>query len=785
MTKINSEKSHSFFVIDSNNTFSIEDEDILKKNFNNFIQNIEIDKKIIEDFMNNFLQNTIEKFMDNIFEKIIKNAINTNTTISLFSLSTYISKQYLKNNPISKKECENLISYFLENQDSISEKQIYQFSKDHIIKLGQLLCFIYKKFPTFKIKYENDLSTNFKNSQSKDVMADYYNYCRSKNLKQDQTPKVYIWKELRKNYKVPPELLFVKSIFCYSLTVVFDLDFNGENLSNEEFFLFILILFNLQYIFSSIQNIQLYLSNHRCIQNFIKLSQNKLIKNAIKKQWNTSITKINENMNLRREWSFENNFIRRNDNIVDSRDSVFPNINTSTFLIEKESVISNINKNEKSIKDIIKNDNLILQLMIIICYNFSKMCNILTINQLNLTLIDSLNKEIITMLKEEFELTPSSNFHIIQLLSHLNSLYKLNIEFNSLDSKTFEKIINYIHNNIKLIELQISFFTEELVYYPGSIYKLYDNLANNIKNIEIDKSINDEEITNIFLQQFEDNFSKNLSLFFSLIKDKLQIQRLSLFFDIPSIIIINDRYFFILSKFILNFFLLLDNKNCKLNIIKILAPYLKFDGRNFPGIDELLSEINIAQNNLYLKELSLQFQFYHIENISNLFSPCLLKLTLGDLDEKTFINVVKFLSKISFTQISELQFLSLSLLNIITSFSSLKTHLKKLFSIHLVFLEEMYLYNNLIINEKEKKELLEILNHNWTRVVGFSLRNFMNGNNILNEKETSTLIYLKDNTSKKYYFLYKLFKGKKKILNNIYPFLFSSDKLTLITIFNK
>ena len=172
----NSEKSHSFFVIDSTNTFSIEDDEILKNNLNNLFKKVEIDEKIIENFMNNLLQKTIENFIDNFFEKIIKNAINNNTNNSLFSLCTYISKQYLRNTPISKKECENLINYFLIHQKSISEKQIYQFTKNDIIKLGQLICFIYKKFPTFKIKNENDLNTNFKNSNFIDVIADYQNY---------------------------------------------------------------------------------------------------------------------------------------------------------------------------------------------------------------------------------------------------------------------------------------------------------------------------------------------------------------------------------------------------------------------------------------------------------------------------------------------------------------------------------------------------------------------------------------------------------------------------------
>ena len=222
MSKVDSEKSHSYFVMNSNNSFSIENDDILKNNLNTFLQKNEIDEKIIEDFMSNFLEKIIEKFMDNIFDKIIKNTINNYTNNSLFSLSTYISKQYLRNTPISKKECETLINYFLINQKSISENQIYEFSKNDIINLGKLICFIYKKFSTFKIKSEKDLYTNFQNSNSIDVIADYQKYCREKNLKQEDTHKVLIWKELRKNYKVPPELLFVSSIFCYSLTVVFE-----------------------------------------------------------------------------------------------------------------------------------------------------------------------------------------------------------------------------------------------------------------------------------------------------------------------------------------------------------------------------------------------------------------------------------------------------------------------------------------------------------------------------------------------------------------------------------
>ena len=110
--------------------------------------------------------------------------------------------------------------------------------------------------------------------------------------------------------------------------------------------------------------------------------------------------------------------------------------------------------------------------------------------------------------------------------------------------------------------------------------------------------------------------------------------------------------------------------------------------------------------------------------------------------------------------------------------------MKKLFSIHFFFLEELYLYNNLIIYENEVKDLLNILNNNWIRVIGFSLRNFTNGITQLNEEETSKLIYFKDNKSRIHYLLYKLFKGNKKIINNINALLFASEKLTLITNFN-
>ena len=71
------------------------------------------------------------------------------------------------------------------------------------------------------------------------------------------------------------------------------------------------------------------------------------------------------------------------------------------------------------------------------------------------------------------------DFHFLLLLNKLNSLNELNIEFNSLDSKSFERIIYLIDKNPSLEILRISFFVSDVNYSPYSLLKLCNGLKMN------------------------------------------------------------------------------------------------------------------------------------------------------------------------------------------------------------------------------------------------------------------------------------------------------------------
>ena len=763
------ENTHSFFAIDSKNSFSITDEKVLNKKLEELFDSNNTSKKTLNLLMNNFLEKLFQKsYSDDIF---------------LFCSN--ISKYYLKNTKISKTECEKLINYFVKNKQLIVQESIYKFSKNDIINLGQLICFIYKKFATFKIKNESDLINHINESNGIDVMKDFQNYCKDHNLNPNEKSKVLIWKEMRKKYIIPPELLFIKTIFCYALTIDFDLDFDNNILNQEELTLFTIILFNIQYIFTSFQNICLNFTNHKCVKSFIEFSENELIQEITKNQWNmTSITKIN-NSQIKRKWSFNNEFIKDNPN----NNNQLYHSNTSNIIsglnfsfIDKELLNEKIINNKVNIEELIKKNCTVLQLILIISYTFSRLNidNLVKINKLKIIFIDSLFQEILKMLSTLYSLNQYySTFHFIDQIKFLNSIYELRLEFNSLDIISFEKIINFIYLNKNLKDLKISFFTEEMIYYPGAIYKLYKNLRNK-NNLKLKNNSINEEIQNLCIQDLENDYSEKLSLFFTLLKEKVNIEYLSIFLDVPTFIISSDTYYFILMKFILNIFLLIDNTNYKLKYLKILAPKIKFNSFSFPGIDELFSEINLEKNNYYLKEIYLQFHFNSIENLSNLISSRLLKISIGDLDLITFENIVNHLSKISFSQISQLASINISLLNSITNFSDVKKQLRKLFFIHYCFLDEIFLYNHIIFDKKEVNELLEILNKNWIRNIGFSIYKSLNEeNNSITNELFSKLIYFQEQTPRKHIILYKLFKGNRKILTNIYSYLYKSDKVNI------
>jgi hypothetical protein len=53
--------------------------------------------------------------------------------------------------------------------------------------------------------------------------------------------------------------------------------------------------------------------------------------------------------------------------------------------------------------------------------------------------------------------------------------------------------------------------------------------------------------------------------------------------------------------------------------LTLLSPNTIFDNRSEYNIDELFEEIKIFKNSKQLKELNIQFQFYNIKYLKNIY----------------------------------------------------------------------------------------------------------------------------------------------------------------------
>ena len=169
-------------------------------------------------------------------------------------------------------------------------------------------------------------------------------------------------------------------------------------------------------------------------------------------------------------------------------------------------------------------------------------------------------------------------------------------------------------------------------------------------------------------------FEKNLSLLFDIISLKKNVAKLGLYFEIPSILINNQRYMILILKFILNIIFLLDDENYKLNTLTLLSPYTILDKDTFPSIDDYLEELEIYEKNKILLNLNLRLKIYKIINIKNIISTNLVMLNIGDFDLISFEAIINYLISYKFAYNSNLKYLTIGLLKSIVDYNK-KIHL--------------------------------------------------------------------------------------------------------------
>ena len=401
-----------------------------------------------------------------------------------------------------------------------------------------------------------------------------------------------------------------------------------------------------------------------------------------------------------------------------------------------------------------------------------------SIKKLNLLSNDFYNKDLINYMIKFYELDVASiddEYHVLDMFyNKTKNLDLLNIEINSLDIVSFDKIIGIIYKNKSLNSLKLSFFSSDVSYLSITLLKVYEQIKTNedIAQYVINKG------KNLTLENFEKKIVKdissffidNLYLLFEIIKNNNNLEEIGLNFDLPSILIDNINYKIPIFKFILNLIFLIDNnenqnKN-KIKTLTLLSPYTIFDNRFENEIDLIFKDITIYKNTKSLKELNVQFKFYNMIYLKNLISPNLIELSIGDLDLISFDKLVNYLSSFDFSNKSVLNKLNIKIMNTITSFNTdIKIILRKLFNIKINTFLELKLFTNIILHNKlNYSYLIKIINNNW--IPSYTI--------ILNE-ESKKIIYNADPfgeeilflvSPKIEYILFKQGKIKGKIIEN-------------------
>ena len=388
---------------------------------------------------------------------------------------------------------------------------------------------------------------------------------------------------------------------------------------------------------------------------------------------NNSTYNLNNNPNSSQDNSIKESISKVLNGNTEKKQRSFKDIfplfkNFKTFSIIKNT-FKNDNNNEDELNKNTEEEDLVLEKFIninsspfevIILYSY--FISSLKLKSLSLIFSDHFSKEIEIFLK--MKKCSINNFHFLLLLNKLNTLNELSLEFNSLDSKSFEKILYLIDKNPNLEILRLSFFVSDVNYSPYSLIKLCRGLKmNTLELINEQKKIIKEEMAknfeysdiDIFLtyKKLYDSFRINISNLFLILSKKQNLKELILLFDIPFILSVNDMYTIIFLKLIINIITMISHNQNKIETLKIISPSLPLDNRFFPLLSDIF-RLNNCRNNIHLKNFTFQFKIYQCLNLSYIIPNKVQILFLGDLDEITFNSFIKDYKTSDFINNSEL-----------------------------------------------------------------------------------------------------------------------------------
>lgn len=527
---------------------------------------------------------------------------------------------------------------------------------------------------------------------------------------------------------------------------------NGEIIDQNDLQNNICVLLNIDWLFSSLLELEVDFSNGNLTESIVNLYKYYLLKFSKLLHKDIKITTYSANSYNKRYYDP----IRR---------SLFSQVNTHNTEDDHSSDVfssslSNLNYNFNFIQNNVNNNNFIIieekgkhtfenfiikyksLLEMIIVYGFfiRKKSNII---KTKFILPLNLGNEIFHALKNQKIVL--NDFHFLSFLSN-KDIISTTIDFNSLDSQTFEKLIIFLNRNQLINQCNLSFFPPEEYFKTELLFQILQKndekyklkkVKNKTNSFKFDNDIildvrADEDLDTYILRKISKNFEKNIKDFFYLLTIKTCISELSLIFDLPTILVKNGIYNNILMKFFLNIFIFIDKSLNNIKTLSISAENFIFDSRQNPILNNFFDKLKLYINpDNKLTNLTFQVRFYNISNIYRLIPYNLTFLSLGSFDYETFSCFVNYITSGEFSARSKLNQLTINLNNSVFQIDTVYKDIIKLYTEYPKELKEISLYSFLNISYLELMNLLKQLDYNTLANIFFQF----NAKSILKDKK--------------------------------------------------
>ena len=752
-----SDEKQNQILMDSVNSLSIEENDNVGKELNKFFNSIlpdnkdgeylkanyAIAKKIKEDskYSTKEFEAKHKEYMTTIMNSTYKQnlVITRDITEKLtVCLSTIFSK-VKKNNKISKYEdLIKLIEDISPKQKEILEK--FKSKNNSKINMNMNMNTINQSASFYYGNPEDENTFINYNEMSRqtpllNMMTDYN---KSFSIENPITSR-YSFRELKGKYPIPLETLILREKFenIKSLTFILKQNTNYElSLEPKDVIYNVFLFFNLKWLFPNLIEIELDLTNENILKDQNLTSKDKFNKFLEKTKKNSFATSYQNESKKTRVYD-----IHRKSNFNENTE----NNNTKSFedndFLSSYSIISNNNKDEevKRQEYLLKKYMSSLEMIIIYWYFMSTLDSI---KVCNFTLPINLEKQILMMLKEK-----KIYLFDFNLLSNImtDNIIEATLDFNSLDNKLFQQVINLLFKMNKIKKCNLSFFPPEEYFEPQLLLNFLNPDGSKI-NHYVNEINTNENADVFFLRKLSELFGNNITKFFIFVINNPKLTELSLIFDTPGILNKVDYYEIIIIKLIINMFIYIDKTPASKNSLTsftVSADNFSLDNKKHIFLNSFFENINIyKKKNINLRKLSLNMKMYQIKNIYKIIPSRINYLSIGSFDIETFECFVEYITSAEFNIHSEIKSLQVTLGNSILFIEDCYELLERLLVECPKTLEEISIFTKICTKYIYLKKLLEKTNYNNIENIFIQLNKNCLKDPYLNKKCTKEL---KDN----------------------------------------